>query len=639
VAQVFVSYKSEDRERLRPLVEALEAEGFDVWWDARIEAGQAWRDSIEQQLAIALCVVVAWSERSVGPEGRFVRDEAGRALSRGAYLPILLDPVRLPIGFGEVQALSLAGWRGSRSDSRFQGVLNAVRSHLDSSRVNRASTTPAASGTNRGIDRRVLIAGGTAAMAAAGAGGWWFRRQQTAGAGPDDKSIAVLPFANLSDDPRQSYFADGLAEELRGALTRIGQIKVIARTSCEAVRNSPVAKAARELGVARILIGSVRRSPSLIRVSAQLVDGNRGVELCSETYDRPPGDVLQIQAEIATSVADALRVRLAPAEEAALIAVDTTNVAAHDLYLQAIASLRSSSSSEASMREALRLLNAAVAADPNYVAALAARSELVFVLANGYESGDALRNAISDSLATAKRAVALNAKSAAAQSALSSALGANLDVVGCLACSQLAYRLGPGDPDAVYQYCIVLEAFRRDAEAISIIDQAVARDPLDPSRYVLRGKLLFAAHRQLDAIESMRRAVALRQKYDAAHASLGDMLVLMGRAKEAIAEYEQVSNGWDRFRGLTIARARMGDRAGSDRELTELKNIDDGSLNYQLAQVHSMRGELEPAVTKLEAAYEALDGGLLYLYSDALLEPVRSHPRVQALLRRLKFPV
>jgi hypothetical protein len=107
---VFVSYKSEDRERLRPLVEALETEGFDVWWDARIEAGVAWRDSIEQQLESALCVVVAWTERSVGPEGRFVRDEAGRALSRGAYLPVLLDAVRLPIGFGEVQALSLVGW-------------------------------------------------------------------------------------------------------------------------------------------------------------------------------------------------------------------------------------------------------------------------------------------------------------------------------------------------------------------------------------------------------------------------------------------------------------------------------------------------------------------------------------------------
>jgi TolB-like protein len=648
VAQVFVSYKSEDRERLRPLVEALEAEGFSVWWDAQIEAGEAWRDRIEQQLESALCVVVAWTERSVGPEGRFVRDEAGRALSRGVYLPILLDPVRLPIGFGEVQALSLVGWRASRTDSRFQAVLSAIRSQLDSNRMNRASSTPASSmpaasanRTNRGIDRRVLMGGGTAALVAAGAGGWWFTRHQISGPGPgaDDKSIAVLPFANLSDDPGQAYFADGLAEELRGALTRIGQIKVIARTSCEAVRNSPVTKAAKELGVARVLIGSVRRSASLIRVSAQLVDGNNGVELWSETYDRAPGDVLQIQAGIATSVADALRVRLAPAEKAALAAVDTTNAAAHDLYLQATASLRSSSSSEVSMREALRLLNAAIVADPNYVAALATRAKLAFAVADAYESGEALRNAISDSLAIAKRAVALNANSATAQSALGYLLGSNLDVAGGLERSELAYRLGPGDADAVYQYCNVLHDFRRDAEAVPLIEQAITRDPLDPRTYVLRGRLLFAVRRHLEAIESMRRAVVLRQKYDSAHSNLGDLLVLMGRPQEAIAEHQQVSNGWDRFRGLAIARARMGDRAGSDRELTELKKIDDGSLSFQFAEVHSMRGELELAISKLEAAYEALDGGLQTLYSNPLLEPVRSHPRVQALLRRLKFPV
>jgi tetratricopeptide (TPR) repeat protein len=235
--------------------------------------------------------------------------------------------------------------------------------------------------------------------------------------------------------------------------------------------------------------------------------------------------------------------------------------------------------------------------------------------------------------------VALNAKSAAAQSALGYALGANLDVAGCLERSQLAYRLGPGDPEAVYQYCRALEYFRRDAEAVSVIEQAIARDPLDPRPYVLRGRLLFVVRRQLDAIESLRRAVALRQKFDAAHANLGDLLVLMGRPNEAIAEYEQVSSGWDRFRGLAIARARMGDRAGSDRELAALKRIDDGSLNFQFAQVHSMRGELELAVARLEAAYEVLDGGLLSLYSDLLLEPVRSHPRVQALLQRLKFPV
>ena len=638
MAQVFVSYKSEDRERLRPLVEALEKEGLSVWWDARLEAGEAWRDSIEQQLESALCVVVAWTERSVGPEGRFVRDEAGRALSRGAYVPILVDPVRLPIGFGEVQALSLVGWRADKADPRFQAVLRAIRSHLESSGASGAASAPAASAKPTGsvINRRTLIAGG-ATLVAAGVGGWWFSRHRPADTAFDDKSIAVLPFANLSDDPGQTYFADGLAEELRGALTRVGQIKVIARTSCEAVRNSPVIKAASELGVSRILTGSVRRSPSMIRVSAQLVDGSTGVELWSETYDRSPGDALQIQAGIATSVVEALRIQLAPAEKAALAAVDTNSAAAHDFYLQATASLRSSLSSEVGLREALRLLNAAIAADPNYVNALASRARVAVILANGYESGDALRNAMSDSLVTAQRAVTLNPNSAAAQSALAAVLGNSLEVVGSLERSQLAYGLGTHDAAAVNQYCNILLSFRRGAESLAILDQAITRDPLDPSVHGLRARALFAVGRQQDAIESVRRGLALRSKYDGGHSFLGDMLVLTGRPQDAIAEYEQVGNSWDRFRGLGIARERMGDRPGSDRALNELKKIDDGSLNYQFAQMHSMRGEVELAVTKLDAAYAALDGGLLTLYSDPMVEPVRSHPRVQALLRRLKF--
>jgi TolB-like protein len=637
VAQVFVSYKSEDRERLRPLVEALEAEGVDVWWDARLEGGAAWRESIEEQLETARCVVVAWSERSAGPEGRFVRDEAGRALSRGVYLPILLDAVRLPIGFGEVQALSLVGWKGNPADPHFQAILTGVRSRIE----DRAAAAPSGSARRPKpkIDRRSIIAGGAAVLVVGGAGGWiaWHRKDADPGSG--DKSIAVLPFANLSDDPGQTYFADGLAEELRGALTRIGQIKVIARTSCEAVRNSPVTDAARQLGVANILIGSVRRSPSLIRVSAQLVDGANGVELWSETYDRAPGDVLQIQAGIAASVADALRVRLAPAEKAALTAADTTNVAAHDFYLRASAILRSDKGSEAVSRQALEFLDAAIAADPNYVAALATRANVSFVLANGYESGDTLRRALADTLATAQRAVQLDPKSAVAQSALAVALGANLDFSGCLERSQLAYRLGPGDPAAVYQYCNALFCFGRVREGVEIIEQAVARDPLDPRMYVLRAKLLFAANRNADSIASLRRAVALRPQYDSAHSCMGDLLVLTGHAAEAIREYGQVSNGWDRIRGLAIARARMSDRPGSNRELAELRKLDDGSLNFQFAEVYAQRGESEQAVVALEAAYSALDSGLQYLNQDPFLEPLRGNSRLQALMKRLSFPV
>ena len=112
---VFVSYKAEDRARLRPLIAALEGEGFTVWWDTHIGGGAHWREDIQQHLDAAKCVIVVWSKRSIGPAGDFVRDEASRARKRGASLPVILDAVEPPLGFGEVQAISLKGWRGGRT--------------------------------------------------------------------------------------------------------------------------------------------------------------------------------------------------------------------------------------------------------------------------------------------------------------------------------------------------------------------------------------------------------------------------------------------------------------------------------------------------------------------------------------------
>ena len=124
---VFVSYKAEDRKRVRPLVEALQSEGYGVWWDEQIGGGSAWRQAIETELNAAKCVLVIWSNRSVGPDGTFVQDEATRAQQRHVYVPVLIDKVHLPLGFGETQALPLIGWRGDRSDPRYQAVLTAVQ--------------------------------------------------------------------------------------------------------------------------------------------------------------------------------------------------------------------------------------------------------------------------------------------------------------------------------------------------------------------------------------------------------------------------------------------------------------------------------------------------------------------------------
>src|SRR3954451_9230074 len=206
MSDVFVSYKAEDRPRVAPLVEALEADGLSVWWDTQIVAGSEWRKDIQDQLDAAKCVIVVWSKRSAGLEGRFVRDEANRAQRAGTYLPVRIDKVEPPLGFGEIHAISLQGWKGARADTRYKRVIEAARAIM-------AGETPgilAPDGPGWLSRRTALAGGGAAAVVVAGVGAWALLKPGTARAAD---SIAVLPFANLSGDPKQDYFSDGIAEE------------------------------------------------------------------------------------------------------------------------------------------------------------------------------------------------------------------------------------------------------------------------------------------------------------------------------------------------------------------------------------------------------------------------------------------
>src|SRR5438552_1807697 len=347
---VFLSYKAEDRARLVPLVRALEAEGFTVWWDAHIGGGTNWHEEIEQHLDAAKCVVVAWTKRSVSPEGRFVRDEARRAQRRGAYVPVRLDPVEPPLGFGEIQALSLQGWKGDRSDSRFRAVVDAVRRRVSGEPVSSSHVHL----PQPRLSRRGVIAGSAAVAVAAAAAGSFLLRP----AGTNEKRIAVLPFANLSGAEDQVYFAEGIAEELRSALSRLG-LQVIGRASSDAVKDLDTKVAAAKLGVANILTGSVRRSLQTVRINAQLVGGSDGVEHWAESYDRVPGDEIKIQTDIAANVAQALSIVLGQAGKAALLLGGTADSGAHDLFLRATA-LYAKDTGEAALHQAVGLLDAAV---------------------------------------------------------------------------------------------------------------------------------------------------------------------------------------------------------------------------------------------------------------------------------------
>ena len=630
MAELFVSYKSEDRERVAPLVAALEADGLAVWWDAHIGGGDAWRETIESELNAARCVIVVWSARSTGPEGSFVRDEATRALRRGVYLPVRIDGVDPPLGFGETQALPLIGWKGDRSDPRYAAVLAAARAII--SGTSPPAPRPATAAPPRSVDRRLLLGGGaTAAIAALGGGAWWALHR---GSGAAQDSVAVLPFANLSGDQAQAYFSDGVAEELRGALTRIVRLKVAARTSSELMRNADAPTAAAKLGVANIVTGSVRRGADTIRVSAELLDGKSGLSRWSQSYDRAVGDALAIETGIAESVAGALSIALGRAEKSLLSLGGTTNPVAHDAYLRGQA-LAAQDKNEAAVAE----FDAAIAADANYALARAYRVQAVTGLAVAALGGAALRAKLTEAEAEARRAVALAPGLGAPLSMLGWVLENRLNLRGAAAAYAAAYEAAPGDGTVLGRYAVFLAEIGRGAEAVPMARRRAGLDPLRPNGPAFLGGVLLVSGRLDEAIAAIRQGLVRMPDNVAMKASFGRALIAKGEFAEALkAVATTAPDNPDRLTVEGAATARLGDRRASDRALATLVRLHSDDCQYQIAQVHAQRSEPDLAFAAVARAWDLSDPGLADFKTDPLLAPLHADPRFAGWLGKIGFP-
>ena len=631
-ADVFLSYKAEDRRRVEPLVAALEAEGFSVWWDAHIGGGTHWREDIQDHLDAAKCVMVAWTKRSVGHDGDFVRDEATRARKRGTYLPVRLEAVEPPLGFGEVQALSLHGWKGDRTDPRFRAVADAVRSRITGKDV---AHDPAHFAEPR-VSRRAVVAGGAgvAAVAVAGAGGWLLLKPSAANA----KRIAVLPFANLSNDPEQAYFSEGVAEELRTALSRIG-MQVIGRASSDAVKDLDTEAAASKLGVANILTGSVRRSPDTIRVNAQLVSGSDGVERWAQTYDRAPGDAIKIQADIAANVAQALSIALGQAGRAALTLGGTADSVAQDFILQSRKLTNEASGAEA-IGKSIALANEAIARDPGYATAYVEKADALARLAQNYPSTPAeAANQLAEGDAAARRAIALAPRLGSAYAALANIEGSRLQFANVLPQIKQALALSPEDPAVLAESAFDLTYFGDATEALRVADRFIALDPLNARAYDRKSRALTVLRRYPQAIEVGRRGLQLAPNRFNIHILIGDSLTLSGQYAAARAEYQAMpADDVFRLTGEAIVAARTGDATAAERTMARLKQLYGANPSYQYSQINVQLGNVDGAFAELDNAIQVKDAGLTSLKTDPFLDPIRNDRRYAALLKRLNFP-
>ena len=622
---LFLSYARADESFARRIASALKHAGYIVWWDALIEGGAAFARSIAEALESADAVMVLWSQTSV--ESDWVKDEAAQGRERHRLIPLSLDGTLPPLGFRQYQMIDLTHWHGRRNSYQFAAIERAIASAL--------GHEPGDGASPRGrLSRRGLLAGGGAATVAAVGGASWLALNRGLFGGHEPLSIAVLPFRNISGDRSQDYFADGLTEEVRSALTRIDALHVLAGTSSKkASEQADDAKTiAANLGVEYLLNGSVQRAADTVRIATDLVDGRTGFSRWSKSVDRRLTDIFAVQSEIARLVAGAMSVQVATAEPAP---GGTRNVQAYEHYLQG-RSLFDLAKDEPTDRAALNYFEMAIAEDPKFALAHAARSRSLAVIAGEHATADQIRPLYSEAITAARRAIELAPRLAEGHLALGYAIFAGeLEIRGAWPSYQQAYRLGYGNADTVLLYALYCSRAGRPAEARTAVERAVLLDPLNPRAFRAQGSVAYAARRYADALPPLSHALQLNPKMTFAHSLAGNSLLGLGRTADALKEFEAEPGPQFRLTGLAIAQNRLGNRAAAEQAFAQLQSEVGDAAVYQQAEVLAQWGRVDESLQKLARAREVGDSGLTYAATDVMLDPLRHDQRFTSFVRAL----
>ena len=626
--KIFLSYTRADRKPALAVIAVLEGAGYQVWWDGLLEGGETYLPTTEAALADADLVVVLWSKIAV--DSNWVRDEAGHGRDHSRLVPVSIDGTEAPLGFRQIQVIDLSKWHGNAGDAKAQALLRAVAAQAG--RVVTAPTAPASR-----LSRRVVLASGGAVLAAAAGAAAW-KLDLFGSAGSIDNSVAVLAFRNLSGSADQDYLSEGLAEELRAALSRNPALKVLAQASTAAASKGQLepGEIARRLKARYLLGGSVRREGKRLRIAATLTDAATGFTSWSEQFDRELSDVFALQEDIAGQIAAAMAAQASSGPASQVAGSGTSNAAALDAYLRGNAyyQLRSG---ESSQRAALGQYEIAIAADPGFAQAHAARARIVLWLAQDYGRASELGAAFADAVAGARGAVELAPGLAICQVTLGYVLiGARLDFTAARAPFAKARALGWGDAWVMLLYASWCAQTGRSGEAAKAMARALELDPLNPGAYRVQAYVSNFAHDWTEAEGACRRALELNPQISSVQAYLGDALLQQGKLAPARAAYDAESIGLLRLTGLAIAERKLGNGTAAEAAYKDLVTTIDGSV-YQQAQVLAQWGRAEEALERLAFALKIGDSGLVHLKVDPLLDPLRSRDEFKHLLAALKF--
>jgi len=437
-----------------------------------------------------------------------------------------------------------------------------------------------------------------------------------------DRSIAVLPFVNMSDDAANEYFSDGISEELLNQLTRIPELRVIARTSSFAYKGKDVkiADIARELNVGHVLEGSVRKSGNQVRITAQLIHAADSSHLWSETYDRMLDDIFATQDEIAAAVVAQLKVRLLGAAPT----VKETNPEAYALYLQARQVARQDTRN--AYDQSIVLYQQALAIAPDFASAWDGLAATHFQA--GYFGLRQYDEAFASARVATNKALAIDPDNAPAHALLG---GIALFYEGELAAAarhfQRSLELEPANPDVLSMAAFLTANLGRLDEAVAIREYLVTRDPVNPRSHFNLGDTYLLAGRMDDAITSLRATLTLTPKYVSSQYRIGLALLWKNEPGAALAAMQQESVGGYRLFGLTMAYHALGQAAESDAALSQLTERYEQRSAYNIAYVLAFRNEADQAFEWLEKAKTFRDSGLSRVAVETLFANIHNDPR------------
>jgi adenylate cyclase len=568
MADIFISYARSTAQQARRVADALTDLGYEVWRDDEIPAHRAYSDVIEERLVAAKAVVVLWSAEAAKSE--WVRSEAERAREERKLVQLRLDDARLPMPFDQIQCADLTDWTPGADTPGWRRVAESI----------------AALATRKAAPE-----------------------SQAAGA-PSRLSICVLPFSNMSDDPQQEYFSDGITEDIITDLSKVSALSVVARNTAFTFKGKSLEapQIARQLKVSHVLEGSVRKSGGRVRITAQLIDGLAGDHLWAERFDRDLTDIFALQDEISQAIVAALKLKLLPEEKKAIEQRGTDSIEAYNLYLMARENYYTGNAGDARREAAIiRMCARAVEIDPAYARAWTLRALAQASLRfNRGKAGD-------DGLAASERAIHLDPEVA--------------------------------EPHAVKAQ--VLGEHNRMNEAFGELELALRLDPESGLVNRVAGMMHLRASHTEDAIRYFRKAAALDESdfgcagmLATTCAAVGDREGAREAARMTLARAEKVLAG-DPRNGHAMAYGAgalsiMGEaeRTRQWMERALLTDPDNMLMRYNFACTLSAHlHDADAALQMLGPVFEDMSIGMLnHARADPDLDPLRADARFSAML-------